>query len=180
MTLSFFEIKLFASAMIIFLWHLSIYRLKMIPFDLKKTALDQNRIWSATFLVFLIICLLLPEQWPAYAVYPVSLACAYIYAGFAILHAQKQETFWQKRRNRVIGVASLTVVALVLPQLITIPVLFPVLFSMVTTHVCHTYSNVFFVESMKDIDAVRKKILEVNAQRSSDHVLAECMEAAGE
>ena len=148
----------------------------MIPFDHKKAAYDRNRVSSWAFMLFLIISLIAPSDASAFAIYPVSLVCSYIFAGFAILNGQKQETFWQKHRNRVIGLGSLTVLAVILPQFIRCPILYPVLFSMVTTQVCHSSSYAFFVESMRDIEAVRKKILEVNAQRSSDQVLAECTE----
>ena len=178
MALTPFDLKCFASATIVFLWHLSIYRLKMIPFDHKKMAYDQNRFSSAAFLLFLVICIFMPSNVPRFGAYLASIVCSYIYVGFAILHSQKQETFWQKRRNRLLGMASLTVIAVILPQFISFPILFPVLFSMVTTQICHASSYAFFVESMLDIEAVRKKILEVNAQRSSDQVLAECSEEA--
>jgi uncharacterized membrane protein YbhN (UPF0104 family) len=172
-----FELKLFSLVFTGLLWRWSLLCIQTVPFDLKKAAYDHNRLSTICYFLLLALIIFTPTEKNA-ALFSVlsSLTGAGVYAAFAILDETGQSTIWRQGRNRIVTLGGLAALAFLLATFVQYTILIPVLYALFIAHGSHHRNQATLTATMADLDAVRKKILEVNAHQVAEKIMEEYSE----
>lgn len=146
------------------LWYWTVKKGNLSVSQLSDDTRQFNR--SASLAFFFLIAvegLCIYTNWPITR-WLAGVLSALIYIVFSIESCQLVEGFWTKRRNQMVGGLAFLLLGCGLPVVLHEPVLIPLVFAAITTHVCHANAGRLYTENIRDLETIQAKVLKLEAE----------------